>query len=96
MSPKKLTTPRTTDNSLSPSNKWYGNCLVFKESCLKQKAQLLLLLIEKFFIASDLDTWSRDLNPDFTLKDCLFGGVKLAANADPEKYVYGGFGIAFY
>ena len=23
----------------------------------------------------------------FTLKDCLFGGVKLAKTADPDKYV---------
>ena len=35
-----------------------------------------------FFIAYELDTWSRDLNSDFTLKHCLFGGVKLAKNAD--------------
>ena len=25
----------------------------------------------------ELDAWSRDLNTDFTLKDCLFGIVKL-------------------
>ena len=30
------------------------------------------------FIAYELDTWSRDLKSDFTLKDCFFGGVKLA------------------
>ena len=33
--PKKLTTPITTDNSLSPSIKWYENvnlCLIFKGS----------------------------------------------------------------
>ena len=29
------------------------------------------------------------------LKDCLFGGVKLAKTADPDKYVYGGHGIGF-
>ena len=27
--------------------------------------------------------------------DCLFGGVKLAGNADPEKYVYTSYGIGF-
>ena len=26
----------------------------------------------------------------------LFGGVKLAKNADPDKYVYTGYGIGFY
>ena len=29
------------------------------------------------------------------LKDCLFGGVKLAKNADPDKYVYTGYGTGF-
>ena len=31
-----------------------------------------------FLIAFKLHTWSRDLKSDFTLNDCLFGGVKLA------------------
>ena len=31
----------------------------------------------------------------FTLKDCLFGCVKLAKNADPDKYVYSRYGIEF-
>ena len=28
----------------------------------------------------------------FTLKGCLLGGVKLAKNADPDKYVYNSYG----
>ena len=40
------------------------------------------------FTDYELDTWSQALNSDFTLKDCLFGGVKLTKNADPDKYVY--------
>ena len=48
-----------------------------------------------FFIVYESDIWSRDLNSDFTLKDCLFGGVKLRKNADPDKYVYIGYGIGF-
>ena len=35
-----------------------------------------------FFIGYELDTWSRDLNSDFTLKYCLLRGVKLVKNAD--------------
>ena len=34
-------------------------------------------------------------NCDFTLKDCLFGGIKLAENADLDKYIYSGYGIEF-
>ena len=45
------------------------------------------------FIVYELDTWSRDLNSDFTLKDWLFGGVKLARNSDLDKYIYSGYGI---
>ena len=43
----------------------------------------------------ELDTWSRDLNSDFTLKACLFVCVKLAKNADPGKYAYTGYGTGF-
>ena len=34
-----------------------------------------------------LEEWSQDLNSDFTLKDFLFESVKLAENADADKYV---------
>ena len=36
-------------------------------------------------ISYQLDTWSRDLNTDFTLRNCLFGVVKLTKNADSCK-----------
>ena len=49
----------------------------------------------KYFIVYELDTCSQDLNSDFTLKDCLFGGVKLAKNTNPDKYVYSSYGIEF-
>ena len=39
--------------------------------------------------------WSQDLNSGFTFKDCLFGGVKLAENPDPDKYIYTGYDIGF-
>ena len=49
-----------------------------------------------FFIVYEWDTWSRDLNSDFTLKGNLFGGgIKLAKNADLDKFVYSGYGIGF-
>ena len=35
------------------------------------------------------------MNSDFTLKDCLFGGVTLAKNADPYKHVHTVYGIRF-
>ena len=35
------------------------------------------------------------MNSDFTLKDCLFWGVKLAKNAYVNKYAYNGYEIGF-
>ena len=76
---EKLITPTTTDNSLSLTIKWHANsnfCLVLKGSCLKHKnATYTPPNGIKFFIVYELDTWSGDLNTDFILKDCLFGGV---------------------
>ena len=34
-------------------------------------------------------------NTHFTLDNCLFRSVKLAKNADPDKYKYSGYGIGF-
>ena len=97
MSTKKLTRP--TDNSLSPTIKCYENpyfCSIFHGSCLKQKTQFLQLRIYLFFfVVYELGTWSRDLNSDFILKDCLFEGVNLAEKADPDKNVSTGYGIRF-
>ena len=47
------------------------------------------------FVVYELDTWSRDLNTCFTLKDCLFGSVKLTKNADTDKNKYSSYGIGF-
>ena len=41
-----------------------------------------------------LNAWSQDFNSGFTL-NCLFGGLKLAINADPDKYIYTGYVIGF-
>ena len=96
---KNLTAPTSCDNILSPSIKWYGDsnfCSVFKESCLKQKKATFSPPNRiNIFTVYQLDTWSQDLNSIFTLKRCLFGGVKLAKNADRDKYLYSGYGIGF-
>ena len=41
----------------------------------------------------ELDTSSRDLNTEFTLKDCLFKAVELTKYADADKYKYSGYNI---
>ena len=89
--------PITADNSLSPTFKWYRNsnfCFVFKGNYLKQdEATFTSPNIIHFSIVYELDTWSQDLDADFTLKVCLFGSVKLTKHRDPDKYSYSGYGI---
>lgn len=54
----------------------------FKGRCLKQnKVTFTPRNLVTLSIVYELDTWSRDLNTDFTLTDCLFGTVKLTKNA---------------
>ena len=31
---------------------------------------------------------SKDVNAEFTLKECLFGNVKITKNADPDKFLF--------
>ena len=77
--------------------KWLHNSkirLEFKENCLKQdKVTFTPSNVIRLFIVYELDTWSRDLNADFALKDCSFGAIKLNKKADPDKYSYSGYYI---
>ena len=47
------------------------------------------------FIVYELNWCPLDLETDFTLGGCLFGGVKITKNAIPDKYSYSGYGIEF-
>ena len=51
--------------------------------------------VKAIYISYILNQWPRDLSTDFTLDNCLFASVKLANNADPDKYIYTGYGIVF-
>ena len=45
------------------------------------------------YISLTPDPWSRDLNTDFTIRNCLFRSVKLTENSNPDKYKYSGYDI---
>ena len=65
---------------------WMNNSrirLEFKGSCLKG---VYVVNVVNLFIVYKLTRWSKDLNAEFILKDCLFGNVKTNKNADPDKY----------
>ena len=56
-----------------------GNCLKISFN-LRNEVNL--------FIVYELETSPFNQGLDFTLGICLFGGVKLTENADPDKYRY--------
>ena len=49
--------------------------------------------VVSLFTVYEFNAWKRDLNADFTAKDCLFGAVKLTKNLDPDKYSSSRYGI---
>ena len=90
-----------TSDSSSASKLTYFHtskiAMKLEENSLKQdKMSFILRNVVDFFIAWELDIWSRDLNADFIIyADCLFVTVKQTKNIDPDKYSYTGYGIGF-
>ena len=82
--------PYTANESLPPKLLWNKSRLRlrFEGSCLKQgdTAPFTPNNVESLVIDYKLETWSQDLNAEFTLKDCFFGNVQITKNADPDKY----------
>ena len=64
--------------------------LKFKESCLKQEHKALFTPnnVINLSIVYELDGWSRDLNTDFTLKDCLKLKLLIQMNANLADTVW--------
>ena len=86
--------PTTTNNSLTPKLNYYGT-ETFTGSCLKQSSHILThKKVVNIYTVYELAASSpHDSHP--TIKNCLFGAVTLAKNADIEKYKYSGYGIRF-
>ena len=51
--------------------------------------------IMNLYIYYILNPWLRNLDKDFTLKNCLFGSVKLTKTAEPDKCKHSGCGKGF-
>ena len=65
-----------------------GTCL--KEDEVKSKNQKIISIYIVYSLESNLN-----YNPDFTLENCLIGGVKMIKNAGVDKYKYSEYGIGF-
>ena len=74
---------------LSSKLQWnkYKIRLRFEGRCLKQEDTNTYYSKQcvNLFIVYELYTWSQDLHTDFTLKDCLFGSLKVTKNDDTDK-----------
>ena len=46
-------------------------------------------------ITFELNKWSKDLNTDFSLRNCLLGAVKIGKTTDPDRYKYSTYDIVF-
>ena len=98
MSNEKFKPPYTANKCLSPKLTWMNDSrirLEFKGGCLWQKDEATYTPknVVNLFNIYELDSWPWDLDTDFTLGRYLFGGLKLTKNADPDKYLYSGYGI---
>ena len=67
----------------------------FKGGYLKEdNAKSEFQKVMNIYIVYNLES-NLNYNPDFTLENCLFGGVKIAKNTDVDKYKDSGYGIGF-
>ena len=69
--------PILVNHHILPDMNFNGHCLIIIFRSLKKVINL--------YISYILNPWLRNLNTDFTLKNCLFGSVKLTKNADLDK-----------
>ena len=97
LSAESIKPPTTCDNSLTPTLNYYGAKVrvKFTGSYLKQqKISYTHENVANIYIVYELGA-SASHNNDPTLKNCLFGAVKLTKNVDIDKYGYSGYGIGF-
>ena len=86
MSEENIENITKSDSNFAPN--FNGHCLMKNNFSVPNK-------VINLYISYTLGPRLRNLNTEFTLGNCLFGSVKLAKNADLDKYKYTGYGIGF-
>ena len=97
LSAETIKSSSTSNNSLTPALSYYGTKtgLKFTESCLQQsRVSYTHGAIVNIYIVFELCA-SGSQNYDPTLKNCLFGAVRLTKTTDIGKYGYSGYRIGF-
>ena len=88
LSNRSITPPTTSDHRLNPRVIYYGSKIrvKFNESCLKQdKITCTHKNVVSIYIVCEVGASSS--HSDYpTLKNCLFGAVRLTKNTDIDKY----------
>ena len=87
----------TSDSNFAPTliNYYPLRNITFSGNCLINNSNDSSLGEVNSYISYTPDQLLRDLDTDFTLKNCLFVSVKLTKNADLNKYKYSSYGIGF-
>ena len=99
LSNEKIKPSILAKNNGSLKLRWMNNSKVraeFKKSCLNwDKVTFTSIIVVNLYFFYELDTWLRNLNFGFTVKDYFFGAVTLNENADQDKLSYSGWGSWF-
>ena len=66
-----------------------------KKKTKTKNSPLYSSFILNLYTVYELNIWPHNPTDNFTLKNCLFGTVKLIRNTDKSKFTYNGQGIAF-
>ena len=80
--------PSLVDQHLLPDMNFNGHCLIKNNIFFPEN-------VINLYISYKLGSQLKKLDTDFTLRNCLFGSVKLTNNADPDKYKYIGYALGF-
>ena len=71
--------PTFVDHHVLPDISFNGHCLMNNTISIPKK-------VISLYMSYTINIWLRNLTTDLTLKNCLFGSVKLTKNADQDKY----------
>ena len=80
--------PTFVDHHILPEINFNGHSLIKNNISIPKK-------VTNIYTSYTLTPCLRNLNPDFTLNNCLFGSVMLTKNVDLDKYIYSGYDIGF-
>ena len=80
--------PTFLDHHLLIGMSFNGHCLIKNYISFPKK-------VIDLYISDTLGPQLRNLSTYFIQCNCLFGSVKLAKNANPDKYTYADYGIGF-